>query len=369
MKSFRSIKVSLLLVALSSCTFFSKDTKQLSAKSNIRFVDVTAPTLQTLSNRVSFIGFVEPQRFVTLHFVVPGRVETCIAKEGDVIKKDGEICQLDRSAVNLEVARARNAMNAAKKVMETNLAEKQKALFEAGVIGQAEFEQVRIQAETARASFQDSQSLHDMALKKLSEHTLRAPWEGTITKLLVKPGQPIAPEVPIAFLSNEEGLQIRTDLNAAHFHSLHIGNAGRINSISSKKLSHPIELQVIEKAPAVTPSTQSFQTSLALKNKSEAKLLTMGIIVSGEIDLERLDQVRVLPQTALSSWSQDGKASVFVVDRSGHLKNQDIEVGALTQGIVEVTSGLDDSAQVVTEIAPDFVEGLPVQIHSAEKTK
>lgn len=353
------IAVVLGITAL-SCTKKSS-TLSLSAKSHARNVRVTTPHLKELSNKVTFVGFVEPQRFVNLHFVLPGRIESCRIREGAILKKGDEICRLDRSAVDLEVARARNAMNATLKVMESNLAEKQKALFDAGVIGQAEFEQVRIQAETAKASHQDSKTLYEMAIKKQVEHVLRAPWDGKITKLLVKPGQPISPEIPVAFLSNEDGFQIKTDLHAVHFNKLKVGASAKINSVSSKKVPAQIPLIVTEKSPAVTPSTQSFQTSLVLKNRGDASLLTLGILVSGEIELEHISRARVIPQASLNSWSQDGKATVYVVDANSQLKLVEVEIGTLSDGMAQVLSGLDDNSRVVTEIAPDFITGMPVK--------
>lgn len=347
-----------LLSSLFACKFNSSS-QSLSAKAIQRFAKVETPHRENLSNRTSFLGYVEPKKFVSLHFVVAGRIESCFVKEGEVVKKGQAICKLDQSAVDLEVARAKNAMEAARKLIETNLADKQKALFEAGVIGQAEFEQVRVQSESARASFQDAKSLHEMALKKQSEYILKAPWDGTVTKLEVKAGQPVSPEIPIAFLSNEEGLLVRSDIHGVHFRNLKVGNFARITSISSKKLTTPIEAYVIEKSPAVSPRTQSFQISFGLKG-DVSELLTIGILVTGEVELERLENVLTISQTALNSWSQDGKASVFIMNQKSELELRHIDIGALTDGRVEVKSGLSGDEQVVAEIAPDFIEGLPI---------
>ena len=349
----------LVWIFYSGCTV-QKRALELPKSKSMRVVPFAKPSLRPFSDSVEFVGFVEPKRLVSVHFLLPGRVAQCRAQEGQVLKEGQEICRLDQSAVNLEVARSQNALQAAERVLATNLPEKQKALFEAGVIGQSEFEQVRVQSETAKAQYSDVQSLYGMALKKQKEHILRAPWAGVITKLLAKPGQPIAPDLPAAIFSDEHGFQVKADLHASYFTSLKLGSTGKIKAISSKKLPANIALRVAQKATAITPNTQSFSVSMGLFNSKESEKLTSGILVSGEIEVEKIHEAMLIPEASLNTWSQDGSASVYVRTAEGILKLTNIRTGAMGNGWVQVKEGLSANDDVVTALAPDLMEGMKV---------
>lgn len=343
---------------ISGCTW-NTPSRVLSQDRAARFVDAQAPSVGALTDSVAFVGFVEPRLVVSAHFLLPGRIESCRVREGELVKLGEEICRLDMSAVNLEVARAENSVKAAKKVMETNLPAKQKALFEAGMIGQAEFEQVRVQSEGAKAQFADASSLFEMAQKKRGEHFLLAPWDGVVTRLLVKPGQPVIPEMPVAVLSDEKSVQIGADLHAAYFSKVLIGAKGKLLTISSKVLENGPELIVAEKAIAVNPESQSFHIVIR-PDKSLLSDLVPGVLVTGEIQARSVESAMRIPQRALLKWEQSGAAKVFVVE-GGKLVERKVRVGVFDGTHVQILEGLLSNSLVVQEPAPDHVEGMDVR--------
>jgi RND family efflux transporter MFP subunit len=351
--------VSAASVCVSGC-IMQQAAKDLARKQAARFVEVVKPAVGPLVENVAFVGFVEPRLAVNAHFLLPGRIESCRVREGDLVKQGEEICHLDMSAVNLEVVRAENSVKAAKTVMETNLPAKQKALFEAGMIGQAEFEQVRVQAEGAKAQFADASSLYEMAQKKKGEHFLLAPWDGVVTRLMVKPGQPVVPEMPVAILSDERSVQIGVDMHAAYFSKVSVGSSGKLLTISSRPVEELVALSVAEKAIAVNPESQSFHLVIRPEKNSMSDLVP-GVLVTGEIQTVSLDFASHIPQRSLVKWDQSGNASVFVVE-NGKLASRQIRTGIMAGKDVQVLQGLDTQSQIVMEPAPDFVEGMDVRL-------
>ncbi len=355
----KTFGVSCIVCAVISACIVQNAAKDLSQKQAARFVDVTKPTVSELSESIAFVGFVEPRLIVSAHFLLPGRVEACRVREGDLVKQNEEICHLDMSAVNLEVTRAENAAKAAKKVLETNLPEKQKALFEAGMIGQAEFEQVRVQSEGAKAQYSDASSLFEMAEKKKREHFLLAPWDGVVTRLLVKPGQPVVPEIPVAVLSDERSVQIAVDLHAAYFQKLSTGAKGKLLTVSSRVLEEGLDLIVAEKAIAVNPESQSFHIVLR-PEKTATDFLIPGVLVTGELQTLSIPSALQIPQKSLVTWDQTGNASVFTVEDS-KLVLKRIRTGILAGRLVQVLDGLTPESLVIAEPAPDHVPGMNVR--------
>ncbi len=355
---------SVFVLSSGACVFVSgcimqHAARDLSQKQAARFVEAQPPAVGPLSESIAFVGFVEPRLAMSAHFLLPGRIEGCRVKEGDVVRQGEEICHLDMSAVNLEVARAENSVSAAKKVMETNLPAKQKALFEAGMIGQAEFEQVRVQAEGAKAQFSDASSLHEMAQKKKGEHFLLAPWDGVVTRLLVKPGQPIVPEMPVAILSDEHSFQIGVDMHAAYFPRIAVGSKGRLLTVSSRTIEASVPLVVVEKSIAVNPESQSFH----LVVRPEAGIDTVfvpGVLVTGELQTVSVEAAMHISQKSLVSWDESGAAAVFVVEK-GRLSLRKVRTGIFAGRDVQILDGLSTDALVVVEPAPDHVDGMVVR--------
>lgn len=354
------------LLLVSACELPQHTAAQPSSRST-RYARTAHPARRTMIEDVSFLGFVEPSQMVNVHFLVPGRVADCDVREGQLVRAGEPLCQLDDSAVRLEVLRAKNALDAARKLLETNLLEKQKALFDAGVIGQSEFEQVRLQTEGAKAQLQDAETVHEMALKKHREHTLTAPIDGKVARLLVKAGQPTSPEFPAAIILNEKTLQINANLHAMHFSRIHLGMTGAIARFATEDLSKPIPVQVADKATTVDPATQTFRVGL-LVDASAKDRLASGLLVSGKLHIEIHEKALAVPQTALFAWKPSGEASTFVVE-GGRLRIRDFRAGVLADGWIEVREGLRETDEVVTEIAPDFLPGLPVEPLDHTQTK
>jgi membrane fusion protein (multidrug efflux system) len=368
MKTYRLVSILLCTVVFPFYGFTECGKQQLSAgvaeSEKRRPVKVTKPTRAVLSKKVAFLGFVEPKQMTTLHFLVPGKLQTCLP-EGTTVKQGQTICELHRDIVKLEVMRAETAVKTAQRIRETNLPEKQKTLFDAGIIGQSEFEQVRMQTETAGAHFEDAQSILQLALQKEKEHTLRAPFSGVLAKISGKKGQPVAPEFPVALLQSSEIVQIKTELHASFAAKIKKGLRASLNAVSSNSQIIPVPLVVTGKASLINPTLQTLEVTLAFQEPPGKELFPPGIVVKGEIEVEVLEQALTISENALESWQSNGQATAFSVDEQGNLKIVAIRVGMASNGRVEIKEGLDENSIIVSEIGPDFFEGLPVRTISS----
>lgn len=347
-----------VLMGVAACT---QSNVTLHAKRVARFVDAKPPYLGEFEQNIEFTGSVEPRQFVNLNFAVSGRIESCKVSEGARVTKGQELCHLDESVVGLEVKRAQEAYKAAERVNATQFVHKQKKLFEAGVIGQAEFEQLRIQSEGSKATEADAHSVYKLALRKKSEHYLRAPWDGIVVKLLMRPGQLISPEVPVAIVSGHAGLQIKTELPASAFSFINVGNQAKLTSAAVKLSDVDENWSISEKSVSINPATQTFSVVLFADNSNSVSKLAPGMLVSGTVQSQKFSNVLVVPQSSLYTIDAKGQAQLFVVE-NGRLKLKSIEISAVNGKIAQVAGGLLQSDVVVTRIAPDFNDGMMVEV-------
>jgi len=345
----------ILIFTLTSCKMEEESSLPTSQEER-RYVEAVHPLWGDLTEEIAFLGYVEPSKLISIHFSLEGKLLSCKAKIGQFIQEKDEICRLDASLVDLEWKRALNALESAKTLMETNLPEKQKLLFEAGLIGQSEFEQVRIQSENAKAQYQEAQSLLAMMDKKRKEHILYSPSSGTISQILLKAGQPVSPMIPAAMLSDQSSLQVKVLFHASHFDDIQVGLKGFIQRKSSSLLLEAVGVTVLEKGTFIDPLSQTFQAFLRI---APQEWIPLGMMVSGVLFLEKSSSLKI-PQSALYSWNEKNEAQVYVIQED-RLMLKNIQTGKMSHLEVEVLKGLQEEDWVISSVGPDYREGLKVQ--------
>jgi RND family efflux transporter MFP subunit len=388
-----------LLIAIPGCIDSSGDhstqTHQLEAR--LRPVHYHITTSTSLEERVPFLGMIMPSRMVSLHFALAGRLDNCPVKDGSLVRKNEVICRLDTSVVDLEVERAKAALRGAAQMLASDFSDTQKELFESGVIGQIDYEKVRVQSASAKATQRDARALLDLATKKRSEHELRAPWPGRVTGLGLSQGQLLGPEVVIGYLgatdddwqkdaSKAEGatnavqsdsFRVDIQLHASWFGRIAIGDSAQLTHVAGRSLSSPIKGTVAEVAGAIVPETQMFKVSVSIQrtspmSPSEAHdvRLAQGMLVKGSINHKITSTGIVIPAPAILQWNTDNAGKVFVVGADDRLRLREVLIGRYTDDQVHVISGLQAGERLVERWSPDLYEGLAVKAieHVPEKS-
>lgn len=131
-------------------------------------------------------GITEPFMDVTLGASVSGIIRQEFFKEGEAVKKGDVILELDKRLEELEVERR-------KAVLEQN---------------RREFESTRALVQTTKsvskeelakkeAEYNVAVSEHGIAVEQLAHRQITAPFSGTITEILLRPGAACAPYQPL----------------------------------------------------------------------------------------------------------------------------------------------------------------------------
>ena len=161
--------VSLFLLLFSFCLFLSP--------------------LARAAEPVEISGITEPFLDVTLGLADAGIIHTQLFKEGDSVKKGDVILELDKNLETLEVARRKAVMDQNKMVFDSTrqLAETTKSVSKEDLA-------------KAQAEYDVSAAEHGIAVQQLANRQLVAPFSGTITEVLLKPGAAVAPYQPVVRL-------------------------------------------------------------------------------------------------------------------------------------------------------------------------
>ena len=139
---------------------------------------------------------------VPLTTPVSGVVQTVLVKQGQSVKKGQVLLSLDDSIYQARVAEA--AAGASRLQAEMAEADKDlkraKELYDRAVSSTTEYDQAKLRFARADGLYREAQAKLSIAKKNLEYSTLRAPFNGVVSKRLAEPGMVVSTELQPATL-------------------------------------------------------------------------------------------------------------------------------------------------------------------------
>jgi RND family efflux transporter MFP subunit len=149
-----------------------------------------------------------------LAFPQGGRITTVPVEVGQRIASGEIVATLDAQPLRNAVQAASSQvdeLSAQREQVERDLSRAQSLLqSELGTEAAVEQNQAALQRLEAALSGARVQLLEARRVER--ETTLRAPWAGTVTEVMLQPGEVAAPGTPILVLSGQTGLEVRFDV-------------------------------------------------------------------------------------------------------------------------------------------------------------
>lgn len=183
---------------------------------------------------------------LTLTASVGGTLATISVHEGERIRKGQVLATLDSMAAKTELtgAKARLAMAKAKaKLLDLQvsaarqLAQLESAAAKAGAgaeqsanTAHASVIQLKARQDAARAAIVLAQSGVDTAELNLSHHTIRAPVDAYIVRVMTQAGASVSSQSPVFMLLPKRPLVVRAKLNATYVDAVHPGMRAHVAS-------------------------------------------------------------------------------------------------------------------------------------------
>lgn len=185
--------------------------KSLDRAQNIR----TALVEQSEGTRtIRFAGVTRPADRATIAFAVPGRLASRPVAVGDRARKGATLAVLD----NREMNNALTAATAALAELDSRLAQAERDRARVGRLSDAkaataeELEHAQAAVDSIRAARESLVAQRDEATRLLQEITLTAPFDATVTRVYLEPGEWAAPGLPVVEVSGERGVEIEVEL-------------------------------------------------------------------------------------------------------------------------------------------------------------
>ena len=161
-------------------------------------VAVQKAQVAPISRTLDLTGTATPTRQARLASPGEGPIQNCRVREGDQVKRGERVLTIGRSgaAAAQVTAMAESVKEQAAELNRT------KILVQSGAIPGS-------QLDTARAKYEGARALMAKARESAGDYSVAAPWDGVVSKVLVKDGDFVAPRAPLVEMYDPNSLVIR----------------------------------------------------------------------------------------------------------------------------------------------------------------
>ncbi|MDR7416625.1 MAG: efflux RND transporter periplasmic adaptor subunit [Armatimonadota bacterium] len=265
-------------------------------------------------------------------------------------------------AAEEQVAQAEAALEAARAVLRQAEAARRAAVENvaqakaAERVGRANVAQARSALGAARSRAEQALAAAQAARARLEKSRLRAPFAGTVVRVLLNPGAAVSPGVPVLRLAAREGW-VTAEVDEAEIGQIHLGQSVRIRADAYPGRFYRGRVTWI--APSVETRLQDRIVRVRVALASPVRM-RVGTAVDVEFVVDRIPRVLLVPAEAVVE-AADGSAHVYVVE-GGVLRRRPVVRGRRNEVQVAVLQGLREGELVALADPQLLRDGLRVRI-------
>ena len=356
-----------------------------------------------LKSLVTAIGKTEAQRKVDLSANVMGQVVNLAVREGDTVKKGDFLLQIDQTQRRATALSAEESLKAlffdrdsARALAEEAKKNHERAerSFADQIVSQSEVDRTLAAYDSARANVSSYERRIEQARAnltgardELSKTKMVSPIEGVITALPIEEGEIAVigtmnnPGTALMTISDMNTVEAVMEVDETDIPSVRVGQTAevRIDAYGDKKFegvitevaSSPIQLM-----PGGGDAAVNFEVRIQLKSPPEG--IRPGFSCSADILTGTADQVIAIPIQALVVRDKDGggeEEGVYLLQTEGKKKTAKfvpVSPGMIGEMEVEIETGLDDAAEVITgpfKALREIKDGDRVQVEEKKEEK
>jgi RND family efflux transporter MFP subunit len=320
-------------------------------------VQTVAVTLAPVAQSSEFVSTIMSRRSTTLQPQVSGRLTQIRVRSGDHVAAGQIMMEID-ALPQLATVEAQRATERQKKALydyDTVEVERQRKLFEAGVVSRDVWDQAQQAYSNSKADYESAVSLRKTQEEQLAYYTVRAPFDGVVGDVPVHVGDYASTSTILTTVDQNKDLEAYIYLPTER--------AGEV------KLGLPVDLydnagNLLEKTKVdfVSPQVDNPLQGILVKAPvhSSAIMVRHSQIVRARViwDTKPKAVVPVLAVTRLG-----GQTFVYLAEDQGgkfFAKQRPITVGDTVGNDYAVQSGLKQGDTVIVSGTQFLVDGAPV---------
>ena len=206
--------------------------------------------------------------------------------------------------------------------------------------------QVNQQLESYEAAYDKTKALSDVSAAEIQlaqlkasrdDYIIKAPASGTVTSLSLEKGETITMGMPMAEISDLEGMQVEIKVDEYTVKNVKISDPVKIY-IDALEKEYEGTLVEVDKTATVEGGVSYFNAKVSFTPDEEVK---SGMSV--EVKVTRVNEPDTVSVTQNSlQYRDDNTAYIYVKDESGKLTEKTLTLGASDGVYVQVTEGLSE---------------------------
>jgi RND family efflux transporter MFP subunit len=315
-------------------------------------VAVETATLAPVTRVLAVNGRIAAVNSVDIRPVVSGTLLALRVAEGDVVAAGQILAQVDAAAQNAIVRQAKAGLDAALVARQQAQESYDRAVSLGPNIARSVLESDAHALQTATQDVARQTAALDQATTGLENHTLRAPFAGTIVTLNADPGQVVGPTADLLTLANLSDLRVEADVDEAYATQIAL-NQPAVLQLAGETGTRDGHVSFVSNR--VEAATGGLAIKIAFDAPTRAPL---GLTVATNIIVDQRDAALTVPRTAMLADAEGVR--VFVVTEQ-QAQSRAVRVVDWPAARLIVTAGLAEGDVVITD-ATGITDGQSVAV-------
>lgn len=337
-------------------------------------VELAAATRTSMSETITVVGNLEGMSSVEVAPKVSGRLQDVLVRIGDRVSRGQKLAQVEdreiqeqvrQAAASFDVARATIRQREADlKFAQTNL-ERSRSLFQRQLLPRQEMDDAEArqqsaaaQLDLARAQFEQARARLDELKITLANAEIRSPVNGFVGKRLLDAGAYVSSNTPVVSVVEIDRVRLVANLVERDLRRVQVGSQAEVEVDAFP--GETFRGRVARVAPVLDPATRTAQMEIEVPNPSYQ--LKPGMYSRVRLTVSTKNAALAVPINAVVEVG--GQRGVYTVEGEGRrlAKFIPVQTGIEDGQHIEITSGLEDGARIVTVGAAALKDGDPVQL-------
>ena len=321
-------------------------------------VQVAPVTLSPVPNSDSYVATIKSRRSATMQPQVDGNLVKISVKSGDLVKA-GQVLMVIDPLKQVATVQSQQGTQSQKKALYdyTHVeVERQRKLFEAGVVSRDAYDQAIQAYENAKGDYESNAALTDTQKQQLAYYEIRAPFAGVVGDIPVHLGDYVSPTTLLTTVDENADLEAYIYIPTERATVVRTGLPIEILDSSGKIL---VRSKISFLSPQVDNGLQSILAKAEIPRTAE--LLRNQQLVTARVTWSTAP-APVVPVLAVSLVG--GQSFVFVAapKGDGYIAHQvPVQLGETVGNSYPVLSGLKFGDKVIISGLQFLQEGAPVK--------
>jgi len=354
----KTVKIILGIVLLILLVVVLKYFKDSNAKEVVDY-KTELPFYSTLDTKTVATGKLNPEEEIELKPQISGIVDQIFVEEGDLVRKGDLIAKIRVVPNEQALGSAKSRINTSRLSFENaqTLFNRNKTLFEKGVISKQDFENSELSLNQAKESYNQSKDDYQIIKQgslsggSSANTTIVAQIPGTILEIPVREGDQVIQSnnfnagTTIATIADMSKMIFEGKVDESEVGKLEEGKDIKVILGAINEKEFPAVLTFV--APKGVEENGAVQFTIKADVTIEASTkIRAGYSANAEIEIESKDSILVIKEALLQFNRITEKPFVELLEDNGTFKKKNIEIG-LSDGInVEIIDGVEKGDKI-----------------------